>query len=217
MKRLTLASGALCVVALTSGCHVDQWRQPRLNPLGESDFFPDRQASRPVVEGTVGYGRYHDNDAYHTGKDGKKPTKTIPVEAVKAFGGPKAMLDRGQERYNIYCLPCHGVMGDGNGFIALRGMGYWQKLPASFHQPRLVKETEGYLYSVLTDGKGAMYSYASRIQKPEDRWAVVAYVRTLQRAKGMTPTAAPAGEGLKAGNEEKKAELSPEGKEGAEH
>ena len=92
------------------------------------------------------------------------------------------MLDRGQNRYDVYCSPCHGVTGNGNGFIAQRGMGFWQKMPATLHQPRLQKVEDGYLYDVLTHGKGAMYGYASRIQDYNDRWAVVAYVRMLQEA-----------------------------------
>lgn len=193
MKRVAASVGALGAVVLTSGCHVDMWQQPRVNPNSRSEFYPDQQGSRPLVEGTVVHGGESLVDPYHTGRDGKKPVATIPAEAVRALGGPAAMLERGQNRFGVYCTPCHGVLGNGNGFIALRGLGYWQKLPANLHQPRLKKALDGTLFDVLSNGKGAMYGYAARIPKAEDRWAVVAYVRALQSAgPAPAPTAAPA-------------------------
>lgn len=150
----------------------------------ESDFYTDRQASRALPEGTIARGKVRTDDAYTTGKEGTKFVAQLPAEAVKALGGPKATLDRGQEKYTVYCSPCHGTTGNGNGFIAQRGIGFWQKLPTSLLQPRLQKVEDGYLYDVLTHGKGAMYGYASRIQDYNDRWAVVAYVRALQLAGG---------------------------------
>ncbi|MBB6051073.1 OmpA family protein [Armatimonas rosea] len=177
---LTVLGGS----ALLSGCHIDMWEQPKMKAYYESDFYTDRQASRAVPEGTIARGRLRTDDAFTTGKEGTKFIAQLPAEAVQSFGGPKAMLDRGQERYTIYCSPCHGTTGNGNGFIAQRGLGFWQKLPATLLQPRLQKVEDGYLYDVLTHGKGAMYGYASRIQDYNDRWAVVAYVRALQLAGG---------------------------------
>jgi outer membrane protein OmpA-like peptidoglycan-associated protein len=183
---LTVLGGS----ALLSGCHIDMWEQPKMKSYYESDFYTDRQASRAVPEGTIARGRLRTDDAFTTGKEGTKFIAQLPAEAVQSFGGPKAMLDRGQDRYTVYCAPCHGTTGNGNGFIAQRGLGFWQKLPATLLQPRLQKVEDGYLYDVLTHGKGAMYGYASRIQDYNDRWAVVAYVRALQLAGGgALPTA----------------------------
>lgn len=162
--------------------------QPKAKPNNQSDFFTDEQASRPLVTGAVAQGTLRLSDAYHTGYDaGGKLTKTIPAEAVRSFESPKAMLLRGQERYNVYCQPCHGKVGNGNGMIMQRGLGYWQKLAASYHTDKLRKVEDGHIYDVLTNGYGVMYGYASRIQSVDDRWAVVAYVRALQRAQKGVP------------------------------
>lgn len=180
--RYALGLGALASMSVLSGCHIDMWQQPKMKAYYESDFYTDRQSSRAIPDGTVARGLLRTGDAYTTGKEGTKFTTQIPPEAVKALGGPKAMLNRGQDRYDVFCSPCHGTLGNGNGFIAQRGMGFWQKMPATLHQPRLLKVEDGYIYDVLTHGKGAMYGYASRIQDYNDRWAVVAYVRMLQEA-----------------------------------
>ena len=186
---LTLLGGS----SLLSGCHIDMWEQPKMKAYYESDFYTDRQSSRPIPDGTIARGRLRTDDAFTTGKEGTKFVAQIPAEAVQSFGGPKAMLDRGQNRYTVYCSPCHGTTGNGNGFIAQRGLGFWQKLPATLLQPRLLKVEDGHLYDVVTHGKGAMYGYASRIQDYNDRWAVVSYVRALQLAGGgQAAVAAPA-------------------------
>src|ERR1051325_2256181 len=103
-----------------SGCHIDMWRQPKIKPYWQSDFFNDEQGSRPLVAHTVTHGRVVSDDvAYYTGKgtDGKL-IKTVPVRAVQSFASPKEMLLRGQNRFNAYCSPCHGKTGNGNGFIS---------------------------------------------------------------------------------------------------
>jgi mono/diheme cytochrome c family protein len=109
--------------------------------------------------------------------------RTIPVRAVNAFASPKEMLLRGKDRYNAFCTPCHGKSGDGNGFITQRGLGYWQKLPASYHTARLRRVEDGHIYNVIVNGHGVMYGYGARIQDVNDRWSVVAYVRALQLAR----------------------------------
>jgi outer membrane protein OmpA-like peptidoglycan-associated protein len=182
--RYTLGLTLLGGTSLLSGCHIDMWEQPKMKSYYESDFYTDRQASRAMPEGTVARGKLRTDDAFTTGKEGGKFVPQIPAEAVKNFGGPKPMLDRGQTQYTVYCAPCHGTTGNGNGFIAQRGLGFWQKLPSSLLQPRLLKVEDGHIYDVLTHGKGTMYGYASRIQDYNDRWAVVAYVRALQLASG---------------------------------
>ena len=191
---LTLLGGS----SLLSGCHIDMWEQPKMKAYYESDFYPDRQASRALPDGTIARGKLRTGDAYTTGKENGKPVAQIPAEAVRSFGGPKAMLDRGQDRYTVYCSPCHGTTGNGNGFIAQRGLGFWQKLPSSLLQPRLLKVEDGHLYDVITHGKGAMYGYASRIQDYDDRWAVASYVRALQLAGGgQVAVAAPTADAIK--------------------
>ncbi len=179
---------ALVGMVTLSGCHVDMWIQPKAKPNYASDFFSNGQASRPLVPGAVPQGTLRLQDAYHTGYDvPKKLTKKIPVEAVQSFASPKEMLLRGQERYNVYCQPCHGKTGNGNGMIMQRGVGYWQKLAASYHTKRLREIEDGHIYDVITNGYGVMYSYASRIQDVNDRWAIVAYTRALQRAQEGVP------------------------------
>jgi mono/diheme cytochrome c family protein len=187
-NTLSLAAAALGLSLLLSGCHVDMWMQPKAKPNNQSDFFANEQASRPLVAGTVPQGALRLADAYHSGYDPDgKLTKKIPAMAVTAFESPKAMLLRGQDRFNVYCQPCHGKSGDGDGMIMQRGLGYWQKLAASYHTDKLRKVEDGHIYDVLTNGYGVMYGYGSRIQDVNDRWAIVAYVRALQRAQVGVP------------------------------
>ena len=181
-QRFGYLAGMVGVVAL-SGCHVDQWQQPKVKYDQASDFYSDGQGNRPLVAGTVPVGGLRLDKALFEGKLATgKPVPQIPAGVVTAIGGPTALLDRGENRYNVYCAPCHGAAGDGNGFIAQRGLGFWQKLPVSLHQPRLRKVEDGYMFDVISHGKGVMYGYAARIPDPNDRWAVVSYVRVLQAA-----------------------------------
>lgn len=187
-RNVTIAVASLVGIATLSGCHVDMWVQPKAKPYSQSDFFSDGQASRPLVQGAVPQGTLRLQDAYHTGFDSpNKLTKKIPVQAVKSFASPKEMLLRGQEQYNIYCQPCHGKTGNGNGMIMQRGLGYWQKLAASYHTKRIREIEDGHIYNVLTNGHGVMYGYSARIQDVNDRWAIVAYTRALQRAQAGVP------------------------------
>jgi mono/diheme cytochrome c family protein len=186
MKKGTVVVASAAITMFVAGCHVDQWVQPRINSEAASDFYSDQQSERPNVAGTVSFNGYVEPSARTTGKDGAAFAATIPAASVKAFGGATSMLKRGQERFNIYCQPCHGVAGDGNGFVALRGMGYWQKLPANLLDNKYGAYKAGQFYDVIVNGKGAMYSYSSRIQDVDDRWAVVAYIGAL-RAAGKLP------------------------------
>jgi outer membrane protein OmpA-like peptidoglycan-associated protein len=169
------------------------WQQPKAKGGQESDFFKDRAVSRPFVEGTVPVGGLRLDRSYFEGKDAAgKPITQIPAKAVEALGGPKEFLERGENRYNVYCTPCHGRLGDGNGFVTQRGLGYWQKVPASLHTDAIRKRTDGAIYDTIVHGKGVMYGYGARIPDVDDRWAVVGYVRALQRAHGASPdTSAP--------------------------
>ncbi|HEV2348816.1 MAG TPA: cytochrome c [Terriglobia bacterium] len=143
--------------------------QPRYNPMAASTFFEDGRSDRPVVPGTVARGHLRTDEALYTGKLNGVEVNTFP------FPVTRAVLARGQERYNIYCTPCHDRLGDGQGMIVLRGF----PPPPSYHIDRLRQAPVGHFFSVMTNGYGTMYSYASRIT-PEDRWAIAAYIRALQ-------------------------------------
>ncbi|HEY2118114.1 MAG TPA: cytochrome c [Candidatus Acidoferrum sp.] len=145
----------------------DMANQPRQNPLSPSSFFPDGRSERPVPENTVARGSIAD-DALLVPKDSN--AFPLPLTAE--------LLERGQERYGIFCSPCHGFEGDGRGMVAMRGM----KHPPSFHQERLRQEPNGYIYDVVTNGFGAMYGYSAQIP-PQDRWAIIAYLRALQLSR----------------------------------
>jgi hypothetical protein len=157
----------LCVVI--GGCQIrqDMADQPKNTPLSPSPFFDDGRSERPLIENTVARGSIVDEDLF------------VPKES-NAFPLPLTpeLLKRGQERYRIFCSPCHGIQGDGNGMVSMRGM----KHPPSYHDPRLRQVSNGYLYDVITNGFGGMLSYSAQIP-PADRWAIIAYVRALQLSR----------------------------------
>ncbi|HEY4979395.1 MAG TPA: cytochrome c, partial [Candidatus Acidoferrum sp.] len=155
----------------------DMANQPRVNPLAPSEFFADGRSERPAIENTVARGSV-ENDALFVPKD----SNAFPLPLTKE------LLQRGQERYNIFCTPCHGIQGDGQGMVAMRGM----KHPPSYHQERLRAEPNGYIYDVVTNGFGAMYGYSSQIP-PRDRWAIIAYMRALQLSRNAPVGELPAG------------------------
>lgn len=144
--------------------------QPKYEPYEASAFFEDGLASRPAVANTVARGtrRFEDPHFYEGTVDGEY-VDTFPYAITLE------KLKRGQERYNIYCSPCHGQVGNGLGMIVQRGL----KQPDSFHSDRLRGEPVGYYYDVISNGFGAMFSYSSRVP-PDDRWAIIAYIRALQ-------------------------------------
>src|SRR5215813_9001573 len=162
---------AACALFL-AGCNEELLRQdmanqPKNKPLSESDFFADGRSERPLIENTVARGAIA-NDELVVPKDSN--VFPLPVDAK--------LLERGEGRYKIYCTPCHGLQGDGNGMIVMRGM----KRPPSYHIDRLRQSPNGYYYDVITNGFGAMYSYSAQIP-PRDRWAIIAYVRALQLSR----------------------------------
>ena len=159
----------LCALA---GCERnDMHNQPRHEPHEPSAFFDDGQASRPLVTGTIARGQLTASDMRYNGlaPAGEQPPDTFPFEITRAD------LLRGQQRYNIYCSVCHGVDGDGKGMIVQRGF----TPPPSLHEQRLKDAPAGHFFNVITNGWGAMYSYNDRVF-PEDRWRIIAYIRTLQ-------------------------------------
>lgn len=165
---------AIAVIALfSSGCRQDMHNQPKYIPLRPSDFFGDGRSQRPLIEGTVARGHLGDDDAFYTGRgpDGKF-LDTFP------FPVTKDVMQRGQQRFNIYCAPCHDRLGNGDGKIVRRGYRH----PPSYHIDRLRQVPNGYIYDVITSGFGAMPDYSAQIH-PADRWAIVAYVRALQLAQ----------------------------------
>jgi hypothetical protein len=161
---------AWCALTI-SGCdqtlRQDMANQPYNRPLSPSDFFADGRSERPLIEETVSR-ESTENDEYSVSKDYNG--YPLPVN--------EKLLQRGEDRYKIFCTPCHGLQGDGNGMAAVRGM----KHPPSVHIDRLRQVPNGYIYDVITNGFGAMYSYSERIP-PSDRWAIVAYVRALQLSR----------------------------------
>ena len=168
MSARWLALVALAAVA-GLGCRQDMHDQPKYKPYRQSEFFSDGRAMRPFVAGTVARGTLREATPYNTGKIGEDFTTEIPV-AVTA-----ELLERGRGEFQVFCSPCHGRTGTGDGMIVQRGF----KRPASYHVDRLRQIPVGYLFDVITNGYGAMADYASQVPV-EDRWAIVAYVRALQ-------------------------------------
>jgi mono/diheme cytochrome c family protein len=175
MKRLLLLMPA---VAMLAGCHTDMWVQPKTKPLSESKFYPDGQASRPLVAGTVARDFLREDDAFFTGARNGKWLDQIPMKV------DEKVIRRGMDRYKVFCSPCHGMLGDGNGMIAQRGLTLRRPV-GNYHTDRLRNMPVGHFYDVITNGYGAMYSYASRVE-PQDRWAIVAYIRVLQLSQHAT-------------------------------
>ena len=176
MRRALLLPAAPALLALAlGGCRNDMHRQAKTKALRESRFFADGSAARPLPEGVVARGFLRADVALYKGMgpDGKF-LLDLPVPVTKE------LLVRGQARFNTFCAPCHGRTGNGQGMIVQRGF----KNPSTFHVDRLRNERAGYFFDVMTNGFGQMSGYASQIT-PEDRWAVVAWVRTLQASQNM--------------------------------
>ena len=192
-RRLpALLAAALSALAL-AGCHTDMWIQPKVKTLQESDFFTDGRGARDPVEHTIARGQLRGQDAFETGLvKGRLVTQLPPIVGPgKPFADTREMLERGKDRFEIYCSPCHGRLGDGNGMIAQRGLAL-RRAPASFHTDRLRRMPIGHFVDVQTNGYGVMYSYASRVD-PQDRWAIAAYIRVLQRSQNARPGDIPPG------------------------
>lgn len=200
------AAGLLLVCGTTLlGCHPDMWDQPRFAALQKSDFFADGAASRPHVAGTVTYEGQRRKWSAPVYKDitgsatvptpnepgfwtGKASGKFVPENYFLSGGAvtpeqKEALLKRGQQRFEITCLPCHGRLGDGRGIVVQRGFPQ----PPSYHIDRLREVEDGYIVDVITNGFGRMYNYAARVT-PEDRWAIASYIRALQYSQNVNVT-----------------------------
>ncbi|MDQ6678521.1 MAG: c-type cytochrome [Acidobacteriota bacterium] len=169
---------------LSAGCRQDMHNQPKYKPLRESTFFADGRQSRPLLPNTVARGDLREATDFYTGKggvDGKQDLDYFPIAITKE------VIERGHQRFDAFCSPCHGRLGNGAGMIVKRGF----KAPPSYHIERLRAAPAGHFYDVITNGYGSMYNYAAQIP-PRDRWAIVSYIRALQysqyvEAKDLTP------------------------------
>jgi mono/diheme cytochrome c family protein len=169
---ILLATVTVSLVA----CRQDMHNQPRYKPYASTTFFDDGRSARPAIDDTVARGQLHLDLARYTGKENGKDVDYIPIQITRSD------LARGQERFNIYCSPCHSRLGDGHGMIVRRGL----RQPPSYHDPRLINAPIGHFFDVMTNGYGAMYSYASRVPV-DDRWRIAAYIRALQLSQNAPP------------------------------
>ena len=178
-SRFLLAACAAASLVFGAGCEYlrqDMANQPKNRPLSPSEFFGDGRSERPLVENTIARGSLADDELFVPKDSNNFP---LPVDLN--------LLERGEERYKVFCSPCHGLQGDGNGMVAMRGM----KPPPSYHQDRLRQAPNGYFYDNITNGFGQMLGYSAQIP-PRDRWAIVAYIRALQLSRNAKVADLPA-------------------------
>lgn len=171
----------MAFVAASSGCRQDMHDQPKYRPLRASTFFSDGRSARPLVDGTVPRGMLTDDPLLYTGKVGGVVVDEFP------FPITKRVLERGRERYTIFCSPCHGQTGEGDGMVVRRGF----RRPPSFHEERLRRAPAGHIFEVESNGFGAMPDYAAQVP-PKDRWATIAYIRALQLSQHASIADVPA-------------------------
>ena len=170
--RAVAAMAATASLALVTGCHTDMWMQEKVLPLQSSTFFADGMASRPLPLGTVARNGLQQSDLMYRGIVNGKLATVFPFQITRTD------LERGKKRYDIYCSPCHGFTGSGDGMVARRGFSLVTP-PADYNTPRLRKMPIGHFFDVMTNGYGTMFSYASRVSAA-DRWRIAAYIRVLQ-------------------------------------
>lgn len=202
LKNKLLWTVILGLITFSAGCRYDMQDQPRYKAFKQSDFFADKRASRDLPNGTVPRGQLRADKALYTGKkenaDPNAPVQTVKDEAgntliasfpndIDEFPVPvtKELVDRGEQRYKVFCIVCHGPVGNGDGMIVRRGFSK----PPTYNDDRLRNAPVGHFFDVITNGNGKMNSYASQIPVP-DRWAIVAYIRALQISQhpdGMKP------------------------------
>ena len=187
LKACSTRGAAVLLAAVTlllmAGCREDMQVQPYQRPLVESDFYADHRSERPIIPGTVARGHLDADTYFYTGKIGSNDGDYLP------FPVTAEVMARGQQRFNIYCAPCHSEAGDGNGMIVQRGY----KRPPSYHIERLRRAPIGYFFDVMTNGFGAMPDYSQQVT-PADRWAIAAYIRALQLSQHATEADVPSGQ-----------------------
>lgn len=174
-RLITLIAWLGCL-GILAGCSLTMRDQPRIDPLEESRFFADGSSARPRIPDTVARGQVRLDDHLYTGRIDNRFAQTFP------FTITTSILERGQERYDIFCAPCHSQVGDGHGVITEYGM----RQPPSFHDPDVRDQPPGYYFAIITGGTRIMPSY-ERISV-EDRWAIVAYIRALQLSQNADPS-----------------------------
>jgi hypothetical protein len=172
---IRLAACAALVALFAGGCRLDMHVQPKYLPYAPTGFFGDGRSERQPVPGTIARGQLKLDDLLYTGTENGAESNRFPFPITKAD------LDRGRERFNIYCTPCHDYTGSGNGMIVQRGFPH----PPSFHADRLRQAPVGHFFGVMTNGFGRMYSYADRVDVG-DRWRIAAYIRVLQLSRNAT-------------------------------
>jgi mono/diheme cytochrome c family protein len=177
---------ALLTLALAGGCRQKMADQPRYDPLEASDFFEDGMSARPRVAGTVARGEISGNPFFDTGKINGQLANGYPMPVTIE------VINRGHERFDIYCAQCHGRVGDGNGMIPARGY----RRPPSFHTATLRNATSGHLFDVMTNGFGAMPPYKNQVST-SDRWAIAAYIKALQLSQSASVADVPVTERAK--------------------
>jgi mono/diheme cytochrome c family protein len=173
-RSAALLLAAFCLL-LAAGCRQQMADQPRYRPLQQSTFFGDDRSARPLPPGTVAQGQLKADERFSTGKSGGALVTTLPVPLTRE------LLARGQERFNIFCSPCHDRTGNGGGMVVQRGY----RRPPSYHIDRLRVAPIGHFFDVITNGFGAMPDYAAQVL-PADRWAIAAYIRALQLSQNAT-------------------------------
>lgn len=183
LKRWLKILPLLLSLGLLSACAMTMADQPRYEPLEASRFFADGASARPRVADTVARGQLHLGTHLTTGRVDGRFVDAFPFDVTLQT------LQRGEERFEIFCTPCHGLLGDGTGIVTQYGMPQ----PDSFHTPDLRDQPAGYYFAIITDGTRVMPGYASRIGL-EDRWAIVAYIRALQLSQNADPNLIPPAE-----------------------
>ena len=181
--RTIATAGLLGVSALLAGCRQDMHNQPKFFPQRGTDFYTDGRSARPQVVNTVARNQLHQDSYFYTGLQGGKEGDGMP------FPVTLDVLERGQERFNVYCTPCHSRVGNGAGMIVQRGYAK----AGNFHDARLLTAPLGHFFHIMTNGYGAMPEYSAQLT-PADRWAVAAYIRALQLSQNAKPGDVPAGQ-----------------------
>jgi mono/diheme cytochrome c family protein len=168
-------------LGVAAGCRQDMHDQPRYKPLARSEFFGDERSARPLVADTVARGQLREDELLYTGKVAGKPATTFPLPVTAE------VLERGRQRFDIYCTPCHGPLGRGDGMVVQRGF----KRPPTFHSDQARQLPPGFFFDVITNGFGAMADYSAQVPV-QDRWAIAAYIRALQLSQHASLDEVPA-------------------------
>ncbi len=177
-----LALGSAAALLLIAGCRQDMQNQPKMVPQRGSSMFADHRSARPQVVGTVARGQLYEDQYFYTGLIDGKEQNAMP------FPVTLEVLERGQERFNVYCTPCHSRVGNGDGMIVQRGY----KPAGNYHDPTRLAQPLSHYFYVMTNGYGAMPNYSAQVT-PIDRWAIAAYIRALQLSQNATIADVPTG------------------------